>query len=148
MADTIQQDPSPFADVEPIYTYGDAEACEDGVLVALTQRDRCTRALFEDLAKYLPDSPPNRWPVDLFGYIAAAAKHDPGLRAEAACKGLFARHGSQISTDPAPLWMIRKDSESPITDLSETRPDDGSGFEIWIVTNELNGTTIMYPSDW
>jgi len=135
-------------DLKPISVYSDAEACEDGVLVALSQRDRCTRALFEDLVKYLPDSPPNRWPVDLFGYLAAAAKNDPGLRAAAACKGLFVRYGSRLSDGPAPLWMIRSGSESPITDLVETHPDDNSGVEIWITINELGGLTVMYPSDW
>lgn len=135
-------------DLKPIFVYGDAEACDDGVLVAITQRDRCTRALFEDLVRYLPEGLPDRWPVDLFGYLAAAAKNQPGLRAEAAIKGLCARYSRQRPDQPAPFWMIRKDSESPITKLSETRPDDGSGVEIWIVTNELNGLTVMYPSDW
>ncbi len=139
-------------DIPIISTYTDAEACEDGVLVALTQRDRCTRALFEDLVRYLPYSPPKGWPVDLFGYIAAASKDDPGLRAAAACKGIFGRHAPILHADPSAspcaLWMIRRGSGNPITDLVETHPDDNSGFEIWITVNELGGLTLMYPSDW
>lgn len=135
-----------------IYEYGDAEAVDDGMLVPITKRDRCARGLFEDLCRFLPSSPPNRWPVSLFDYIAGSSKNSAALLAVGACKGLIGRNGPVLLADrdasPLALWMIRADAESPITALAESEPADNSGVQIWLAANELGGITIMYPSDW
>jgi hypothetical protein len=150
---TNREAPETLADELPIIdAYADAEACDDGILVPITKRDRCTRALFEDLARDLPETPPNRWPVSLFEYIAGNAKNVPALRAVAACKGVLDQQRPLLAAhegaSPVPMWMILG-SDRVILGLSDTRPEaDNAGCEIWVAPNEMGGLTVMYPSDW
>lgn len=64
---TEDQNESFFKPEDVISTYSDAQAVDDGVLVAVNAKDRVSRAAFEFLAAKTPmiSRPPNKWPVDL-----------------------------------------------------------------------------------
>jgi hypothetical protein len=75
--------PNPFDAADVISTYTDGQAVEDGLLVAINQKDRVTRALWEYLVEKAPkgNQPPNRWPVDLMTWFRAEAiKREEALK--------------------------------------------------------------------
>jgi hypothetical protein len=79
---------------EPISTYSDAEAVDDGVLVPITKKDRCTRPVFSFLAENTPmgAQPPDRWPVEMMGWFRAEAmKREEALKLIAE----FGKNGAQ-----------------------------------------------------
>lgn len=135
-----------------ISRYTDRDALEDGILVAITERDRCTRGLFDDVARWLPqDQPPNRWPIDLLTWCSKDS--DGTTRALSAFKGLIGQyklHVDRNDGDPVRLWIER----APATDgwrisaLLEKEPDSQNHSEMWLLPNELGGVTAMYPSDY
>ena len=79
---------------EPISVYTDQQAVEDGTLVALNQKDRVTRPVFEYFCKKTPTDPkpPDHWPVDMFGWFRAGT-YTKKQRMEAAAK-----HGKDADT--------------------------------------------------
>ncbi len=144
---------------EVISQYGDQQALSDGVLVAVTDTDRCTRTLFEDLAQWLPDDqPPNRWPIDLLTWCRG--KQDGPTRAMSACKGLCATSKlavSQAEGSAVKRWFILANREKDrlavpvIRTLIEHEPTEDqqpSATTIWLLPNERGGVTMMYPSDY
>jgi hypothetical protein len=68
-----------FKPEDVISTYTDAEACDDGTLVALNPKDRVTRTVWEWLATKAPktNKPPNRWPVEMMGWFRAMSISKP-----------------------------------------------------------------------
>jgi hypothetical protein len=68
---------------QPISTYSDAEAIEDGILVPINRKDRATRPLFTFLAEHAPlgSKPPDCWPVEMMGWFRAEAmKREEALK--------------------------------------------------------------------
>lgn len=150
-----------------ISQYTDHEALEDGALVAVTDRDRCTCALFEDMAELLPsDQPPQCWPIDLMTWCNG--KQDGPTRAMSACKGLIGRESHAVRRadgDPVRFfYSVRNYEETKrgrpisvphISNLIELRngdtvaADETNGAKVlWLLPNELGGVTMMYPSDY
>jgi len=70
---TINDPENPFHGFEVVSTYTDRQAIEDGILVAISEKDRVSRAVWEYLSSHCPKGaqPPNRWPVDLMGWFRA-----------------------------------------------------------------------------
>lgn len=66
--------PNPFDGAEVISTYSDAQAIEDGILVAVNRQDRVSRAVWEFLVEHAPEGaqPPNCWPVEMLGWFQAS----------------------------------------------------------------------------
>jgi hypothetical protein len=73
MATRINDPENPFHGFEVISTYSDGQAIEDGLLVAINQKDRVSRAVWEYLVSKTPKDhrPPANWPVDLMGWFQA-----------------------------------------------------------------------------
>src|ERR1035441_10235330 len=96
---------------QPISTYSDAEAIEDGILVPINRKDRATRALFTFLADNTPlgAKPPDRWPVEMMGWFRAEAmKREEALKLIAE----FGKDGAQekfteIIRDRKALAMLK-----------------------------------------
>jgi len=83
--------PNPYDRFEVISTYTDWQAVEDGLLVAVSLKDRISRAVWEKLCEHAPkdSQPPNCWPVDLMGWFTASK-----IKKEDALK-LIAQHGAE-----------------------------------------------------
>ena len=56
---------------QPISTYTDRDAIEDGILVPVNRTDRVTRPAFEFLAEHTPlgAKPPANWPVEVMNWF-------------------------------------------------------------------------------
>jgi hypothetical protein len=82
---------NPFNELDVISTYTDAEAIEDGTVVAISKRDRVTRTVWECLVERAPagSKPPNRWPVDMMGWFRAESI------SKAEAQRLLAQHGAE-----------------------------------------------------
>jgi hypothetical protein len=138
---------------DPISVYDDNDALGDGMIVAVSRRDRCTANLFHSLARSLPETPPNCWPVDLFGWIGAKDGED---RAMAALKGLLgtwereARRIHEENTEGGilTLWIDRND-EGRILGLTRDEAKlTAAGVRVWLIPNEVGGITAMFPEDY
>jgi len=139
-----------------ISSYTDTEAVDDGVLVAVNTKDRVTRTVFEFLAAdgvLDPHDPPNRWPIDLIGYIRAK---DGDGRALAAVRGLIGTHANEASKvyDREGIWTAKlkvKDgkAESLVNGFPDPKEADGdpNTLTLWLIPNENGGVTLMFPED-
>jgi hypothetical protein len=80
-----------FGPDDVISTYTDRQAIEDGILVAINERDRVTRTVWEYLVTKQPggSQPPSNWPVAMMGWFRAAAMP----KSEAA--KIIAKHGAE-----------------------------------------------------
>jgi len=120
---------------EVVSTYTDAQAVEDGVLVAISKTDRVTAAAFEYLRESMPvERIAADLPVEL-------------LDARRDC----------FAVGKARLWLAENDAEArrvweqnidggifklhPNSLTTETR-------DLWIVPNEVGGLTLMFPEDY
>lgn len=76
-----------FDEFDVVFTYTDAEAVDDGVLVAINPIDRVTRAVWDWLVQHLPPGakPPDSWPVDLFTWFRSGTNME--TKALAAARG-------------------------------------------------------------
>ncbi len=142
-----------------ISQYTDHDALADGDLVAVTNQDRCTRGLFEDIARQLPeDRPPTCWPIDLLTWCRGA--QDGPTRAMSACKGLIGQSKLAVNhADGAAVrrWYVLRYVErdrkrcATIAALIEHEPHEdqaGMAVEMWLLPNEVGGVTLMLPSDY
>jgi len=80
---------------EPISRYTDADALEDGILVAINPKDRVTRAVFDFLSEHTPmgPQPPDNWPVEMMGWFRAEAmKREEALKLIAELGAVEAQH--------------------------------------------------------
>lgn len=139
-----------------ISTYTDEQACEDGVLVAVTPKDRVTVALWGFLSDNLGDTPPCGWPVELMGWCTIRDDDpEPGLRrALAATKGLIDVNRTEATrvyehNIGGGIWQgfIQQGAEGLITGFDQS---DGPGGDrkVWLLPNELGGLTLMFPEDY
>ncbi len=165
-----------FTPDDLISTYTDAQACDDGVLIALNAKDRVTRTVWEWLTEKAPKTsqPPNRWPVDMMGWFKAAsiskpeaqkliAKHGQDAqklferivadrKAAALCRGLIGRDRSQAervyrnNTDGGILKAHAIEKDGQIESLTEI--SSLVNTTLWLVPNENGGITLMFPEDY
>ena len=132
-----------------ISTYTDAQAIEDGVLVAVSKRDRVTGPLFSYLCEWAPLNfkPPSDWPVDMMLWFKAkTAQH----KAAAMALGLFAVYGHDArriyeENIGGGIWKFYAGGR-PIVAFEET--EIAQGREIWMLPNEIGGLTLMFPEDY
>jgi len=144
-----------------VSTYTDGQAVDDGILVAVSDRDRVSRPLFDFLAEKLDDTPPAGWPVDLMGYATARSKaktlDEVGLRrAVAASRGLIEQNRRAATSVyeeniGGGIWagfvqLGQQGDREIITGFDET---DGPGGDrkVWLMPNECGGLTLMFPED-
>lgn len=169
------QDGSLFKPEDVISTYSDAQAVEDGVLVAVTKKDRVTSNVFEYLAKNTPltAQPPANWPIDLMGWFQAdkvsktealkiVAEYGADAqkefeskvrdnRALALAKGIIGKEAStakrvyEQNLDGGFLSLYPKVVDGKFTELGAT-PNGGEKF--WLIPNENGGVSLMFPEDY
>jgi hypothetical protein len=166
-----------FQPEDVISIYSDADAVEDGILVAVTKKDRVSVAVFEYLAKNTPlgAEPPANWPVDLMGWFQAdkvsktealkiVAEHGKDAqekfeekvrdnKALALAKGIIGRDASTAkriydANIGGGIYALYPKVENGKFTVLETEQDGDGGEKFWIVPNELGGVTLMLPSDY
>jgi hypothetical protein len=157
---------NPFENAHVVSVYTDAQAVDDGVLVAINPRDRVTRAVWDYLTRTTPMTakPPNRWPVDLMTWFRAPAGDSRDSRALALAKGLIGTYQRQarkvydenIGGGIFCLYALTKLDQ--LAELSETEPNDEAhavnNFEgnetskLWLIPNENGGVTLLFPDDY
>lgn len=166
-----------FQDSDAISVYTEAQAVDDGVLVAINRRDRVTRSVWSALTERAPkdSQPPERWPVDLTGWFQAAkitkkeaaeliAKHGLDAQKEfekairerkalALAKGIISTHARQAKR------AYDDNTDGGIYKLFAATKVDGSfdhlsattvepSLTLWLLPNENGGTTLMFPEDY
>ncbi len=142
--------------MEAISTYTDAQAVEDGELVAVTPKDRATSALYEFLVDNLGETPPAGWPVELMGWCTIRKDdEEPGLRrALAATRGLIDVHrhaATRIYEEniDGGIWAgyIQQGAGDVITGF-DTSDSPSGDRKVWMLPNKQGGLTLMFPEDY
>ena len=170
--------PNPFDGAEIVSTYTDAQAIEDGILVAINREDRVSRPCWEFLATKAPkgNQPPNCWPVDLMGWFRAEAiKREDALKliaelgkdeaqqkfermiadrkALAMASALVRTHGKQAKkvydeNTDGGIYKLFAATDEAGV-ISELRSQPyGKHRVLWLMPNENGGITLMFPEDY
>ena len=130
-------DASIFGDV--IYSYGDEQAVEDGVLVAVSKIDRVTIAAWvwleaqiaADHGGEVPDDEPR---ATATAWIAEHGKRAAEVWNENIDGGVFQlRTGYEGNT-----WRSFHATDEAEADITH----------LWLIPNEVGGMTLMFPSDY
>ena len=157
-------------DAPVLSVYTDGDAVDDGALVAVGDKNRVTRTLFEFLVERLTEKPPNCWPVEMMGYFTANKQDEPGLaRALAATRALIDENATQAQrvydeNIGGGIWKgtVQLGIEQPkgstksadgrevVTGFTEGGGDADTATDrvVWLMPNELGGLTLMFPSDY
>jgi len=163
---------------EPISTYSDADAIEDGVLVPITAKDRATRSVFDFLASHTPmgSQPPANWPVMRGWFRAEAIRREQALKlipelgkdgaqakftemirerkALAMAKGLIGREertARRIYENNEGGGIHKLYAAVVVGEILGLLPKPGLGADdktLWLIPNELGGITLMFPEDY
>jgi hypothetical protein len=143
---------------EPISQYTDADAVNDGILVAISPRsnDRVTRTVFEFLKTSAPNGsePPSNWPVEMMGWFRSEDGSDE--KALALASGLIgrdARRARQVyeeNIDGGIFKLHAVVNYGKLTELASGAGSDTSATHtaLWLLPNEMGGITLMFPSDY
>lgn len=165
-----------FTPEDVISTYTDAEACDDGVLIAINPKDRVTRTVWEWMIEKAPKTaqPPSRWPVDMMGWFGATsikkadaqkliAKHGKDAqrileqivadrKAAALSRGLISTNRQQATRtyNENINGGIHKAHALENNGHIESLTDNSSlvNTTLWLVPNENGGITLMFPEDY
>lgn len=134
-----------------ISRYSDADAIEDGVLVALDKRDRATVNVYSQIAKIAEDqkTPPDRWTVDLFGYCRAKTGEARALAMMSGLIGDVRMMQPRNAERRDDTFAVRYAVIGPrgFSRLTTDEPTDGHFLSLLIMTNEVGGLTLMLPED-
>ena len=155
---------------EVISRYSDENALEDGVLVAVSKRDRVTVGVFAFLGEAAPENdgpPPSRWSVPLLEWCRAKTAD---TKAAALANGFIEAHrGHAQRADEAGdflvAYLITTNGKLSGFALDETNrklgrprntpredpPESPAGDpwrKVWLVPNELHGLTLMFPDEY
>lgn len=147
-----------FTDADVVSTYTDAEAVDDGVLVDVGEGNRVTTNLWEWLVEHAPETPPERWPVDLMRFVA-------GDRPLAMARGLILAHGDAARRTHEQnigggIWVAHAitsgEATTPrIVGLTINLTAEQDEYEgschvraLWLIPNEVGGLTLMFPEDY
>ena len=143
-----------------ISSYSDAQAVDDGVLVAISKRDRVTRNLWGWTVDRVPDGakPPNRWPVPMLDWFGAK---DNATKARALWVGLIEQdrkratevYEQNIGGGIHTVEVFTNPPDTTGTIESIGGPNDAAALRqahvsIWLMPNELGGITAMFPEDY
>jgi hypothetical protein len=112
---------TPEREWEVISTYTDKQAVEDGVLVAVSDKDRVTRAAFDFLCKLHP--------------CDDQAKQD-AMVADYVVHVLLAQHGREARR------IYDHNIGGGIFSFYQSQK------RMWIIPNEIGGLTLMFPEDY
>jgi len=165
-----------FSPEDVISTYTDAQACDDGVLIALNAKDRMTRTVWEWLAAKAPKTsrPPANWPVEMMTWFRAEkisredaqqliAKHGKDAqkvlnrimadrKAAALSRGLISANRSLAShvyehNVGGGIYKVHAlENSGHIESLTEI--SSLVNTTLWLVPNENDGITLMFPEDY
>lgn len=167
-----------FRPEDVISTYTDRQAVEDGIFIAINPRDRVTRTVWEYFAEKAPkrSKPPADWPVSMmdwfqaekiskidalkliadFGAVQGQQKFDRMIaerKALALAKGIITTHAAQAKRvyDENIGGGVFKlhglvDTAGVLFKLSAE--PSGVFCNLWLIPNENDGTTLMFPEDY
>lgn len=141
-----------FEGFEVISSYSDREACEDGVLVAIGAKDRVSRAVWDFLFEHAPKGakPPNCWPVDLLGWFRAKTVDDKVLAMSSALIRTHATRAREVYDKNIDGGIFKAyillDDAGAIGELSLAT--SFTSKTLWLVPNENDGITLMFPEDY
>lgn len=140
-----------FKPEDVISTYTDAQAVEDGTLVAINPIDRVTRTLWDWTAARAPQKPASCWPVDLMGFcMATRVSKTEALKIIAkygADEGQ--KHLNQIIADRKTVAMFRG-LIGTHTDLARRVYEENIGggiYTMWAVTSGTSSDVIVHLAD-
>lgn len=155
LLDLFRPIPVPEISGNLISVYTDAEAIEDGGLVAITRIDRVTRAVFDFLSEFAPPDaqPPANWPVDLMKWFRTRNRDD---KAAAMAIGLISTRGREakkvyeenIGGGIYQVWAVVDGARGKLNCLAEADPNLGGARKLWLMPNENGGFTLLFPSDY
>ena len=155
----MSQQKSLFNNAAIISVYTDDDAVVDGILVAINDRDRVTRTVFEWLSEAMESKkdPPSCWPVDLFAFCRA---NDGAGRALAMTRALIDVHrkkAAHIYNENIGGGIFQLFAKIDIMERPIALEEDGelnpkaASKELWLLPNESErhgGLTLMFPSDY
>jgi hypothetical protein len=144
-----------------IFSYSDREACEDGVLVKIGNRDRISRAAWDFLtgATPLKAEPPKNWPVEMLNWFKSnGLENEMQIRdrkALALAKGIIAKEGREArrvwenNIDGGVYWFWAQLNAETISAFSRDAVMPLTGArKLWMIPNELGGVTLLFPEDY
>jgi len=128
-------DASVFGDV--IYSYGDEQAVEDGILVAVSKIDRVTIAVWVWLEAQIA--------ADHGGEVP----DDEPLATATAWIAEYGKRAAEVWTENigGGVFQLAYDSKAMRVILGDEADDEMSG-SLWMIPNEVGGMTLMFPSDY
>ena len=140
---------------EPISTYTDDDAQENGLLVAINDKDRVSRAVWDWIVSTMDmkkSKPPSCWPIDLFAYCRAKTPDD---RARAMCRGIIDVNRKQaervydenIDGGIFALWINHEGGYGGRPLAVSDKEIVGGQMKLWFVPNGA-GVTLMFPEDY
>lgn len=146
-----------FKDADIISKYTDADAIEDGQIIAVNKHDRMTNGVFAFLSRAATDldaRPPSCWPVPMLDWFRAK---DPDTKAVALAHG-FIEENRKAADVPPPADLFTAyfltDANGRLTGYQRAA-GGGEGLEdethkrVWLVPNdETHGLTLMFPSEY
>lgn len=138
-----------------VSTYTDAEAIEDGTLVALNKKDRVTRALFDFLVEFAPADarPPADWPVEMLRWFRARDRDDKAIAMAGGLIGKYERQAKKVYEENIgggifQVWAVVDTKRAKLNCLLEADPNLGGARKLWLIPNENGGITAMFPEDY
>lgn len=118
-----------FDGLEPISTYTAGQAVEDGFLVELGASNLATRAVYEWLTGLELEKPPDRVVVLLMTWCAG----DKAL-------AILAPLAQENADEAARIYNENIGGGIYTTEILDRT--------LWLIPNEVGGTTVMFPEDY
>ncbi len=169
--DLIPQDPPEhLEDFDVISTYTAGQAVADGMMVAVTPRDLVTIGLFSHLAEVAPmtGQPPAEWPVPIVAFCKGRAadvieaigeENARKVVAAALCVGLIDHHRVQaqrihVQNIQGGIFTGYVLNDGTRCTGFHVAPDETELEEhfgrrrVWLMPNEMDGITMMFPSEY
>ena len=144
-----------FGDAEIISSYTDADAINDGQIIAVNDRDRMTNGVFAFLSRAAADleaRPPSCWPVPMLDWFRAK---NPDTKAVALAHGFITENRKAADVPPPADFFTAyfvTNADGQLTGYLKAVGDGVEGANhkrVWLVPNdETRGLTLMFPSEY
>ena len=157
----------PPDELDLIHAYTDENALEDGVIVAITKKHRATNGVFVYQGEHAPEGdngPPQNWPVPLLEWMAAKTDNQ---KAMALARGFIEGHTGHAErcngdlivdciTNPQTDKIVSVELDAAqmgrtavaIADQQRRHAEGRPGRRMWMLKNECDGYTLMFPEEY